>query len=54
MIFDLNYTYSYRYLKEHQIIEKIYAPIKNKSKFKKYFDHINKYVDERIDENVRN
>lgn len=49
MIFDLNYQYSYKYLYHYQIVDKLYASIKNKHKFKKYFEYINKYINERID-----
>ena len=48
MVFDLNYDYSFKYLKENKLIEKMYENIKNKELFKEYFDYVNKYIDERI------
>lgn len=53
MIYDLNFKYSFEYLKKNNYIEKIFENIKDKQKFKKYFDYIKKYINERIDENVR-
>jgi len=47
MVFDLNFKYSYKYLKEYKLIDKIYENIENKNKFKPYFDYINKYIEER-------
>ena len=47
MVFDLNFKYSYEYLKEYKLIEKIYDNIENKNKFKSYFDYAIKYIEER-------
>ena len=47
MVFDLNFKYSFEYLKEYQLIDKMFENIENKSKFKPYFDYINKYIEER-------
>ena len=47
-VYDLNFDYSFKYLKETKLIDKIYESIENKEKYKKYFDFINKYIDERI------
>ena len=46
MIFDLNFKYSYKYLRENNLIEKLWDRIKNKEMFKEYFEFINKYIDE--------
>lgn len=48
-VFDLNYTYSFKYLKKSKLIDKIYNDIEHKDVFKEYFDYIKKYIDERID-----
>ena len=53
-IYDLNYIYSFKYIKEKHIIDTIYKTIKDKEKFKYYFDKINKYIDNRIKENDKN
>ena len=47
MIFDLNFTYSFKYIKQYNIIDKIFENIKNKYKFKPYFDYIKTYIEER-------
>lgn len=47
LIYDLNYKYSFRYLKKYKIIEQIYDNINDKDKFKYYFDKIFKYIDEK-------
>ena len=49
MVYDLNFDYSFKYLKETKLIEKIYKEIENKEKYKKYFEYIIKYINERID-----
>lgn len=49
MVFDLNFDYSYKYIRENKLIEKMWDKINNKEMFKEYFDYINKYIDERID-----
>ena len=54
LIYDLNYNYSYVYLKQDKIIEKIYDKVKDKEKLKPYFEEIYKYIERKIgDENVR-
>ena len=52
-VYDLNYIYSFKYLKENDIIEKIYQRIKNKEKFKDYFIKINNYIDEKLKEKIK-
>lgn len=47
MVYDLNFKYSFEYLKEYKLIDKIFENIENKNKFKPYFDYINKYIEER-------
>lgn len=48
LVYDLNFKYSYVYLKEKQIMNKIYNKIKEKEKFKPYFEEINKYIERKI------
>ncbi|MBR3229904.1 MAG: HD domain-containing protein [Bacilli bacterium] len=48
LIYDLNYKYSYTYLKENKIIEKMYKKVKDKEKLKPYFEEINKYIERKI------
>ena len=52
-IYDLNFCFSFKCIKENGYIENIYKEIKNKQIFKIYFDEINKYIDERCND-VRN
>ena len=47
-LYDLNYVYSFKYIKEHGLLEKMYKNIQNKDKFKEYFDYIINYVNKRI------
>lgn len=54
LIYDLNFNYSYKYLKEKQIIEKIFEKTKNKEILKPYFEEIIKYIERKTgEENVR-
>ena len=45
LIYDLNFKYSYIYLKENKIIEKMYKKLKNKKILKPYFEEIIKYIE---------
>ncbi|MBR3199106.1 MAG: HD domain-containing protein [Bacilli bacterium] len=49
LVYDLNFNYSYKYLKENKIIEKIYEKIKNKTNLQKYFDEINIYINKKLE-----
>ena len=49
-IYDLNFTYSFKHLKRYKIIEQIYENLKDKEKFKYYFEKIVKYIDAQIKE----
>lgn len=53
MIYDLNYDISYKIIKDNNYIDKMFNKIKNKELFKDYFDYIKKYINGRIDKNVR-
>lgn len=48
MVFDLNFKYSFEYLYNTNLIWKMYDNIKNKEKFKKYFDYVDKYIQGRM------
>ena len=48
LIFDLNFKYSYKYLKDNMIIEKLFSKLSEKEKFKSYFDEIEKYIERKI------
>lgn len=52
MVFDLNFPYSYIYLKEKKYTDKIYNTLSNKERFKEYFEYINNFIKEKC-ENVR-
>lgn len=52
-IFDLNYKYSFEYLRNRNLISRYFELIKDKGLFKPYFDMAEKYINERIDEDVR-
>ena len=44
MIFDLNFKFSYKYLYDNKLIEKIYDNLENKELLKKYFDYVIEYI----------
>ena len=48
MVFNLNFKFSYIYLYETNLIDKIYQQIDNKEKFKPYFEYIKKYIQRNI------
>ncbi|MBR6690528.1 MAG: HD domain-containing protein [Bacilli bacterium] len=48
MVYDLNFKCSFEYLKENNLINKMFENIVDKDRFKEYFDYINKYIEERI------
>ena len=48
LVYDLNFKYSYKYLKENKIIQNIYEILEQKEKFKPYFDEINKFIESKI------
>lgn len=52
-IFDLNYDYSFQYIYEKRLIEKIYNIIKDKERFEPYFKIAQKYIEERVIKNAR-
>ena len=47
MIFDLNFDYSFNYIKDNLFIEKIFNQLEEKDRFEPYFEHVKKYVKER-------
>ncbi|MFQ8642885.1 MAG: HD domain-containing protein [Oscillospiraceae bacterium] len=49
-IYDLNFNSSFKYLKDNKLIDKIFEKIKDKEKFKPYFEEIKKYIDSKIKE----
>lgn len=50
LVYDLNFKYSFEHLKEYKLISRIYENVKDKEKFKYYFDKIEKYIDKKIRE----
>ena len=48
MVYDLNFKCSFEYLKEHNLIDKMFDNIEDKDKFKEYFEYIKNYIEERI------
>ena len=53
MMYDFNFKYSYKYIKENGILEKMYDLINKNEKFKPYFNHIDNYIEEGSKEYVR-
>ena len=44
MLYDLKYKYSKNYVKDNNIIDKLYSKLNNKDIFDKYFKHIKEYL----------
>lgn len=53
MVYDLNYQITFKYLDKKKYIWKIYNSLENKEIFLEYFNHIDKFIKERKNENVR-
>lgn len=47
LVFGLHYSYSFHYLKEHKIIEKLYRQLQEKDNVKYYFDKVFDYIEEK-------
>lgn len=47
LIFDLNFDISKKYLLENKILDNLYNRLKNKDKYKEYFDYIKDYLEKR-------
>ena len=47
-VFDINYDYSFKYIKNQKLIEKIFENINNKEKFRVYFEFVIDYINERV------
>ena len=47
LLYDLNFKYSYKYIKDNKLMYKMFETLKYKDKFKPYFEHIYKYIEER-------
>ena len=53
MIFDLNFEYSYKYISDNKLMDKMLETLEYKDKFKPYFNYANEYVKERNKRYVR-
>lgn len=49
-VYDINYSFTYKYILDNKFIEKLYEKITNKELFKKYFDYVLEYMKERTNE----
>ena len=47
LVYDINYAYTFKLLKDFNYINKIYDNLENKEFYKDYFDKINKYIEKR-------
>lgn len=47
LVYDINYAYTFKLLKDFNYINKIYDSLENKEFYKDYFDKINKYIEKR-------
>ena len=48
LVYDLNFKYSFKHLKDYDLVNKLYERLKNKQKYKYYFDKINDYIERMI------
>lgn len=46
MFYDINFTYSYKYIIDTKILDGLYEHVEDKERFKEYFDHLKKVIDE--------
>ena len=46
-VFDFNYKFSFKYIKDNKLYEKIYEKLNNES-LKEYFDYVYKYIDDML------
>lgn len=51
-VFDINFNYSFEYISKRKLLIKLERKINNQ-KLKEYFNEANKYIKERIDQNVK-
>lgn len=51
-IYDINFVESLKYIKENGLFDKLYSRL-DSNIFKKYYEHLCKYIDERIDLDVK-
>ena len=47
MVFNFEYDFSLKWMKENKCIEKMFLNVERKDKFKKYFDYVINYINER-------
>lgn len=47
LVYDLNFLYSYKYIRENKLIDNMFETLENKEKYKLYFDYIKNYVKEK-------
>ncbi len=52
-LYDINYSFSYKYILDNKLIEKYYKTIGSPKILEKHFNYILKYVRKKSDENVR-
>ena len=53
LIYDINFLPTLKLIYENKYLDKIYERIENKEILKPYFNYINNYIKERIEQNVR-
>lgn len=44
MFYDINSKFSYKYIIENKIVERLFEQIEDKEKYKEFFEHVNRYV----------
>lgn len=51
MVFDLEFDYSFKYLHDMKLINKIFDSLDNKVKYEPYFEYIYRYIDKKVNKN---
>lgn len=47
MLYDINFTYSYKHIIDAKILDGLYEHMEDKERFKEYFDYLKKVIDEK-------
>ena len=53
MMYDFNFKYSYKYIKENDIVNKLFDLVNTNERFELYFKHMDKYIEEGSKQYVR-
>lgn len=49
-IYDINFNESFKYVNEEKFVSKLLNRVNNKDKYKEYFEHVEKYIQNKLEE----